>query len=111
VTGHSTSFDAGIRDRPREKSVVTICPDATRTDVPLLEAARVLRPPIEASADHIERERRLPESLGEAMAAAGRFTTARDRRRRDIQVGAQNVAVSPMGYGAAGQRLLSAGGQ
>jgi alkylation response protein AidB-like acyl-CoA dehydrogenase len=40
----------------------------------LLDAARALRPLVEASADEIERERRLPEPLVEAMASAGLLT-------------------------------------
>ena len=46
----------------------------TGTETTLLDGARALRPLLSASADQIERERQLPESLVEAMASAGLLT-------------------------------------
>jgi alkylation response protein AidB-like acyl-CoA dehydrogenase len=50
---------------------MSIMTDRTRTD--LLEVARDLAPSIRASADQIERDRRLPDALADAMADAGLF--------------------------------------
>lgn len=57
-----------------------------KPETALLDAARALRPLVEASADQIEHDRQLPESLVEAMAAAGLLTMLVPRELGGTQV-------------------------
>jgi alkylation response protein AidB-like acyl-CoA dehydrogenase len=60
--------------------------DDTGEREPLLEGARALRPLIEASVDQIERERRVPEPVMTALAAAGLLTMLVPRELGGAQV-------------------------
>jgi alkylation response protein AidB-like acyl-CoA dehydrogenase len=60
-----------------------------------------------ASAHAAETAVEVVETIWKLAGTSGIFTgTALDRRLRDVQVGAQNVTVSPMYFGAAGKLLL-----
>lgn len=60
--------------------------DVPRSSTALLEAARALRPMIEASADQIEQGCRITEPVAEALASAGLFTMLVPRELGGVQV-------------------------
>src|SRR5207248_1964900 len=60
--------------------------DMVRNETTLLDAARALRPLIEASADQIERECQLTEPVVEALASAGLFTMLVPRELGGAQI-------------------------